>query len=104
MYCCSSVASGSHTMATNESKGWSELLDVALFEPDRVTLRQRMEHATDAIHRRMEELLKDESAGSFSERVALRNALTTLTDLQKVANAREPSGSVGRERGQAISP
>ena len=79
-------------------------MDVALFEADRVHLRQRMEHATDAIHRRMEELLKDEHAGSISERVALRNALTTLADLQKVANARKPSGSVGRERGQAISP
>ena len=94
-------------MATNDTKDWSELLDVALFEPDRVNLRQRMEHATDAIHRRMEELLKDESenaSGSISERVALRNALTTLADLQKVANARKPNGSVRRERGQAISP
>ena len=91
-------------MATNDTKGWSELLDVALFEANRVNLRKRMEHATDAIHRRMEELLKDEHAGSISERVALRNALTTLVDLQKVANARKPSGSVRRERGQAISP
>jgi hypothetical protein len=91
-------------MATNDTKDWSELLDVALFEADRVHLRQRMEHATDAIHRRMEELLKDEHAGSISERVALRNALTTLADLQKVANARKPSRSVVRERGQAVGP
>ena len=91
-------------MAANNTNNWSDLLDVVLFEADRVHLRQRMEHATDAIHRRMEELLKDEHAGSISERVALRNALTTLVDLQKVANARKPSGSVGRERGQAISP
>ena len=91
-------------MATDDTKDWSELLDVALFEADRVHLRQRMEHATDAIHRRMEELLKDKQAGSISERVALRNALTTLVDLQKVANARKPSGSVRRERGHAISP
>jgi hypothetical protein len=91
-------------MATNDTKDWSELLDVALFEADRVHLRERMEHATDAIHRRMEELLNDRDAGSISERVALRNALTTLVDLQKVANARKPSGSVRRERGQAISP
>ncbi len=41
-------------------------------------LRPRMEHAANAIHKRMEELLKDEHAGSISERVALRNALTTL--------------------------
>jgi hypothetical protein len=91
-------------MAKNDTNGWSELLDVALFDADRVNLRQRMEHATEAIHRRMEELLKDESAGSSSEGVALRNALTTLADLQKVANARKPNGSVRRERGQAIGP
>ena len=91
-------------MATNDTKDWSELLDVALFEADRVHLQQRVEHATDAIQRRMEELLKDEHASSISERVALRNALTTLADLQRIAYARKPSGSVGRERGQAISP
>jgi hypothetical protein len=90
-------------MATNDTEGWSELLDVALFEADRVTLRQRMDRATDAIHRRMEELLKDENAGSISERIALRNALTTLADLQKIADARKPSGGVRRESGQALS-
>ena len=90
-------------MTKNGTKDWSELLDVALFEADRVHLRQRMEHATDAIHRRMEELLKDEHAGSISERVALRNALTTLADLQKIAYARKPSGSVMRDGGRAIS-
>ncbi len=68
-----------------------------------MNLGQRMEHAADAIHRRMEELLKDENAGSISERVALRNALTTLADFQKIAVARKPSGSVNRERGQVIS-
>ncbi len=73
-------------MATNETKDWSDLLDVVLFEADRVTLARRIEHATDAIHSRMEELLKDEHAGSISERVALRNA----------------SRSVGRESGRAI--
>src|SRR4029077_4469609 len=104
MYCGSSLASRSHVMDTNDTKGWSELLDVALFEADKVTLRQRVEHATDAIHRRMEELLKAEDANSISERVALRNALTTLADLQKIAYARKPSGSVRRESGQAINP
>jgi hypothetical protein len=89
-------------MTTNDTKDWSDLLDVALFEADRVTLRQRMEHATNAIHRRMEELLKDEHEGSISERVALRNALTTLADLQRIAYARKPNGSVRREDGQAI--
>ena len=88
-------------MATNDTKGWSELLDVALFEADRVNLQRRMKHATDAIYRRMEELLKDENAGSISEHVALRNALTTLADLQKIAHARKPSTSVRRESGRA---
>ena len=91
-------------MATNDTKDWSDLLDVALFEANRVNLRKRMEHATEAIHRRMEELLNDQDAGSVSERLALRNALETLADLQKIAYARKPSGSVGRERGRAIRP
>jgi lactate dehydrogenase-like 2-hydroxyacid dehydrogenase len=90
-------------MATNDIKDWSDLLDVALFEADRVGLRRRIEHATDAIHRRMEEILKDEHAGSTSERVALRNALTTLADLQRIAHGRKPSGRVSRESGRAIS-
>ena len=89
-------------METNDAKGWSELLDVALFEADKRNLQRRMEHATDAIHRRMEELLKVENAGCISERVALRNALTTLADLQRIAHARKPSGNVRREGGQAI--
>jgi hypothetical protein len=89
-------------MAANNTKDWSDLLDVALFEADRVSLRRRMEHATEAIHKRMEELQKDEHPGSISERLALRNALTTLADLQKIVYARKPSGSVRREGGQAI--
>jgi len=89
-------------MATNDTTGWSDLLDVALFEADRATLRRRMEHATEAIHRRMEELLNDQDAGSVSERLALRNALETLADLQRIAFTRKPSGSVRRQGGQAI--
>ena len=90
-------------MPTNGTKDWSELLDVVLFEADRVNLRKRIKHATDTIRRRMEELLEDEQVGSISERVALRNALTTLADLQKIAYVRKPSGRVSRESGQAIS-
>jgi hypothetical protein len=103
MYCGTSLASGSHIMATNDTKDWSDLLDVALFEADKVHLQRGMEHATNAIHSRMEELQKDEHAGSISERVALRNALTTLADLQKIAYARKPSGRVSREGDRAIS-
>ena len=90
-------------MATNDTRGWSELLDVALFEANRVNLRKRMEHATEAIHRRMEELLNDQDASSISERLALRNALETLADLQKIAYTRKPNGRVRRESGRAIS-
>ena len=90
-------------MAANNTKDWSDLLDVVLFEADRVNLQRRMEHATEAIHRRMEELQKDEHPGSISERVALRNALTTLADLQRIAYARKPSGRVRREGDQGTS-
>lgn len=78
-------------------------MDVVLFEARGANLRPRMEHAANAIHKRMEELLKDEQAGSISERVALRNALTTLADLQRIAYARKPNGSVRREGDQGTS-
>ena len=90
-------------MATNDTKDWSELFDVALFEANKINLPQRMERATNAIQRRMNELLEDENAGSISERIALRNALTTLADLQKIASVRKPNGSVNRGSGQAVS-
>jgi hypothetical protein len=90
-------------MATNDTNNWSDLLDVALFDADRVNLQRRMEHATEAIHRRMEELLKGEGASSISERVALRNALSTLADLQKIAYTRKPNGRVSRDSGRPIS-
>ena len=67
------------------------------------SLQRRIEYATDAIHRRMKELLNDQDAGSVSERLALRNALETLADLQKIAFTRKPSGRVSRGSGQAIS-
>ena len=89
-------------MATNDPTNWNELLDVALFEPDRVKLRQRIEHSKDAIQKRMEVILKNENqnaGSSISERVGLRNALTTLTDLHNIAYARKPSRSVSRRSG-----
>ena len=87
-------------MATNDTKDWSELFDV---EANRINLPQRMERATNAIQRRMEELLEDENAGSISERISLRNASTTLADLQKIASVRKPNRPVNRGSGQAIS-
>jgi hypothetical protein len=90
-------------MADNDTNDWSGLFDGALFEADRVMLKQRMKHATEAIYSRIQELLTDETAESISERIALRNALTTLADLQKIVNARKPNGSVDRIAGQAVS-
>jgi len=90
-------------MTTNDTKDWSELFDVALFGASRINLAHRMERATNAIHRRMEELLEDENAGSIGERIALRNALATLADLQKIASVRKPNGTVNRESGQATT-
>ena len=93
-------------MATNDTKDWNELVDLALFEPNRIKLRQRIEHAKDAIQKRMEEMLKNENqnaGSSISERVALRNALTTLADLHNVAYARKPNGRDSRDSRQAIT-
>ena len=89
-------------MATHDTNNWSDLLDVVLFEADRAVLRHHIKHATKAIHTRMEELLKNENVDNISERLSLRNALSTLADLQRIAFARKPSGSVRREGGQAI--
>jgi hypothetical protein len=90
-------------MGNNDTKDWSELFDGALFEANRVNLKQRMKHATEVIQSRIQELLKDENAENISERIALRNALTTLADLQKIVNTRKASRSVGRVSGQAVS-
>jgi len=90
-------------MATNDMGDWRELFDVALFEPNRVKLRQRIERATDAINKRIDALTKDqnENEGGISEYIALRDALTTLADLHKIVYARKPSASIsGQERRQ----
>jgi hypothetical protein len=93
-------------MATNDPTDWSELLDLALFEADRVNLRQHIEYAKDAIHKRLEEMLEDEDqnvGSNIAERVALRNALTTLADLHNIACPRKPSRRDSRESGQALT-
>lgn len=90
-------------MATNETGDWRELFDVALFEPSRVKLRQRIEHAKHAINNRLEALMKDQSDNgrSISEHIALRDALTTLAELRRIAYARKPNASTSREGGRA---
>jgi hypothetical protein len=86
-------------MATNDTGDWRELFDVALFEPNRVKLRQRIEHARHAINNRLDALMKDqnENGRSISEHIALRDALATLADLYKIAYARKRSANVGGE-------
>jgi hypothetical protein len=60
-------------MAANNTKDWSDLLDVVLFEADRVNLQRRMEHATEG------------STGEWKNcrktniRAASRNALHSAT-------------------------
>ena len=92
-------------MAANDTGDWCELFDVALFEPNRVKLRQRIERAKDAINTRIDALMKDqnENGGGISEHIALRDALTTLADLYKIAYAQKPGVSVSGKGGRAIS-
>ena len=90
-------------MATNDTGDWRELFDVALFELNKVKLRQRIEHARRAINNRLDALMKDqnESGRSNSEHIALRDALTTLAELYKIAYVRKPSASISGEGGRA---
>ena len=94
-------------MAANDTGDWRELFDVALFEPNRVKLRQHIERAKDAINTRIDALMKDQNEnggrGGISEYIALRDALTTLADLYKIAYARKPSASVTGEGGRATA-
>lgn len=90
-------------MATNQDADWRELFDVALFEPNRVKLRQRITQARQAINNRLDALMKDQNdpGRGISEQIALRDALSTLAELQKLAYAPRPSASVGREGDRA---
>ncbi len=83
-------------MATNITGDWRELFDVALFEPNRVKLRGRIERAKHAINSRLDVLMHDKSEnGSIvSERIALSDALTTLAELYKIVYSRKSSPSV----------
>lgn len=92
-------------MTPNDTGDWRDLFDVALFEPNRVKLRKRIECARHAINDRLEVLMKQPSEGGreMSERIALNDALTTLTELQRIVYARKPSAHVGGEGGRAAS-
>jgi hypothetical protein len=90
-------------MATHDTGDWRELFDVALFEPNRVKLRQRIENAKRAINSRLDILTKDQddNGRTISERIALSDALNTLAELHKIVYARKPSASVSRHDGRA---
>ena len=82
----------------NFAADWRELFDVALFEPNRVKLRRRIERAKHAINDRLEVLMhdKNENGRIVSERIALSDALTTLAELHKIVYSRKTSPSVRR--------
>jgi hypothetical protein len=90
-------------MPTNDTGDWRELFDVALFEPNKVKLRQRIERAKHVINDRLGALTKDqnEPERNIPEQIALRDALTTLAELHKIASARKANSSVHGERGRA---
>jgi hypothetical protein len=76
-------------MATNTTADWRDLFDVALFEPGRARLRQRIAHARQAINHRLEALMNDQGDNGrmFSERIALSDALITLAELHRIVYA-----------------
>ena len=90
-------------MATHDTRDWRDLFDIALFEPNRVKLRWRIEHARHAINNRLDALMKDQSqrGGTISERIALRDALTTLAELYEIVYAWKPSASISGQSGRA---
>jgi hypothetical protein len=90
-------------MTPDNTGDWRELFDVALFESNRMRLRQRIEHAKHAINHRLGVLMSDQSENGriVSERIALADALTTLAELHKIVYARKPSSSVRRQDDRA---
>jgi hypothetical protein len=82
----------------NITADWRELFDIALFEPNRVKLRRRIERAKHAINNRLDVLMhdKNENGRMVSERIALIDALTTLAELHNIVFAEKASPKVGR--------
>ena len=93
-------------MSTTNAGDWRELFDVALFEPNRVRLRQRIEHAKHAINNRLALLMNDQSENGriVAERIALSDALTTLAELHKIVYSRKSSPSAKRQDDRAAGP
>ena len=80
------------------TRDWRDLLDVALFEPNRVKLRGRIERAKQAINNRLDVLRQDnnENGRLVSERIALSDALNTLAELHNIVFARTAGPKVRR--------
>ena len=93
-------------MPTTNTGDWRELFDVALFEPNRVRLRQRIERAKLAIRNRLDILMNDQSENGriVAERIALSDALTTLGELHKIVYSRKSSPSAKRQDDRAAGP
>ena len=51
-------------MTTNDMGDWRDLFDVALFEPNRVKLRKRIERARQAINQRLHVLMGENNTYS----------------------------------------
>ena len=86
-------------MATHNTGDWRELFDIALFEPNRVKLRRRIERAKHAINNRLDVLMHDqnENGRMVSERIALSDALNTLLELHEIVFARKSRPKVARQ-------
>ena len=98
-------------MPTTNTGDWRDLFDVALFEPNRVRLRQRIERAKHAINNRLDllmngQLMNDQSENGriVAERIALSDALTTLAELHKIVYSRKSSPSAKRQDDRAAGP
>jgi hypothetical protein len=85
----------------NIAGDWRELFDVALFEPNRVKLRRRIERAKQAINNRLDVLRHDQNENMVSERIALSDALTTLAELHNIVFTRTASPKVRRRADSA---
>ncbi len=90
-------------MATHNTGDWRELFDIALFEPNRVKLRRRIERAKHAINNRLDVLMHDqnENGRMVSERIALSDALNTLPELHEIVFARKCEPKVARREDNA---
>jgi hypothetical protein len=93
-------------MTTNTTADWRDLFDVALFKPGRARLRQRIEHAKQAINHRLAALTNEpgENGRAFSERIALSDALTTLAQLDRIVYARKAKAKHENHSADGVQP